>query len=112
VSARLTSQVLVSSLIRRAEVAGGFGAVLAKGDATAGAILLILAERGTRNRLLERLLQPDGSYAWQESGPAAADEAEFGAWLARRRRTDPDLWLVELDLADAGAFAAAINEAG
>lgn len=111
-TARLTSQVLVSSLIRRVEAAGGFGAVLAKGDATAGSILLILAERGTRNRLLERLLQMDGAYAWQESGPAAADEADFAAWLARRRRTDPDLWLVELDVADAGAFAARINEAG
>ena len=107
---RLTSQVLVSSLIRRAEAAGGFGAVLARGDATAGAVLLILAERGTRNRLLERLLQPDGHYAWQDSGPSAADESEFAAWLARRRRTDPDLWLVELDVADAEGFAAAMND--
>jgi len=111
-SGRLTSQVLVSSLIRRAEAAGGFGAVLARGDATAGAILLILAERGRRTGLLERLLQPDGRYAWQQSGPAAADEAESEAWLARRRRTDPDLWLVELDVADGDAFAAGINEAG
>jgi hypothetical protein len=110
VSARLTSQVLVSSLIRRAEAEGGFGAVLARGDATAGAVLLILAERGTRNRLLERLLQPDGHYAWQESGPSAADEGEFAAWLARRRRTDPDLWLVELDVADAEGLAAAMND--
>jgi hypothetical protein len=112
VNARLTSQVLVSSLIRRAEVGGGFGAVLAKGDATAGAILLVMAERGTRTALLERLLQPDGHYAWQQSGPADADEADFGAWLARRRRTDPDLWVVELDVADATTFAAGLNEAG
>lgn len=111
-TARLTSQVLVSSLIRRAETAGGFGAVLAKGDATAGAVLLVLAERGQRTGLLERLLQPDGAYAWRPSGPAAADEADVAAWLARRRRSDPDLWLVELDVADAAAFSAAINDAG
>jgi hypothetical protein len=49
--------VLVSALIRRAEGAGGGAMVLAKGDATAGAILLLLYEktgqsalRGTRPR--------------------------------------------------------------
>ena len=110
--ARLTSQVLVSSLIRRAEAAGGFGAVLAKGDATAGAVLVILAERGVRTALLERLLQPDGHYAWQETGRTAADEAEFRALLERRRRFDPDLWLLELDVASAERFAAEMNAAG
>jgi hypothetical protein len=112
VSARLTSQVLVSSLLRRAEAEGGFGAVLAKGDPTAGAVMVVVAERGVRTLLLERLLQPDGSYAWQDNGRARGDDAEFSALLARRRRTDPDLWVVELDVADAGAFAAGINEAG
>ena len=84
---RLTSQVLASSLIRRAEAEGGFGAVLAKGDPTSGAVLVILAERGIRAALLERLLQPDGLYAWQGSGRAQEDEA-FQAMIERRRRTD------------------------
>lgn len=110
-SARLTSQVLVSSLLRRAEVAGGFGAVLAKGDATAGAVMVIVAERGVRTMLLERLLQPDGNYAWHDNGRAGADDIEFGELLARRRRSDPDLWLIELDVADPEAFVARINEA-
>jgi hypothetical protein len=110
-SARLTSQVLVSSLLRRAQAEGGFGAVLAKGDPTAGAVMLVLAERGVRTALLERLLQPDGRYAWQESG-RAADETAYRALVERRRRGDPDLWLVELDVADAERFAAEMNEAG
>ena len=105
---RLTSQVLVSSLLRRAQAGGGFGAVLARGDATAGAVLVILAARGTRTALLERLLQPDGSYAWQEAGRADT-EADFQALLARRRRNDPDLWIVELDVADGERFAAEMN---
>ena len=111
-SARLTSQVLVSSLIRRAEVEGGFGAVLARGDATAGAVMVLLAERGVRAMLLERLLQPDGSYAWQDSGRAGTDEADFRALLQRRRRNDPDLWLIELDVPGAARFAEAMNAAG
>ena len=111
-AARLTSQVLVSSLIRRAEAEGGFGAVLAKGDSTAGAVMVILAERGARAALLERLLQPDGTYAWQDSGRATTDETDFQTSIARRRRNDPDLWLIELDVASAERFAAAMNAAG
>jgi len=109
--ARLTSQVLVSSLLRRAQGEGGFGAVLAKGDATAGAVMVVLAERGVRTALLERLLQPDGAYAWRESGGASGDEADFRNLLERRRRSDPDLWLIELDVADAARFAADLNAA-
>ena len=108
---RLTSQVLVSALLRRAQAEGGFGAVLAKGDATAGAVMVILAERGVRSALLERLLQPDGTYAWQESG-GAKDEAAFQALVERRRKYDPDLWLIELDVASAERFAAEMNATG
>ncbi|WP_395613904.1 DUF1491 family protein [Allosphingosinicella sp.] len=111
-SARLATQVLVSSLIRRAQAEGGFGAVLAKGDATAGAVMVVVAQRGVRTLLLERLLLPEGSYAWQDNGRAGVDDSEFGELLARRRRGDPDLWLIELDVADAAAFVAGMNEVG
>ena len=109
---RLTSQVLVSSLIRLAEGEGGFGAVYFKGDPTAGAVLVCLLERGVRKSLLERLLSAEGSYAWLDTGRAGTDETDFRAQIARRRRSDPDLWLVELDVASAEAFAAAMNEVG
>ena len=49
---RLASSVLVSGLIRTAEAQGGVGAVLAKGDAQAGAVAVILAERGVKRRFL------------------------------------------------------------
>ena len=80
---RLASSVLVSALLRRAQDEGGFGAVLAKGDPTAGAIAVILAEQGVRACLLERLLQPDGRYAWEES---AQERGERGG-LSRPART-------------------------
>jgi len=86
--------------------------VLAKGDATAGAIAVILAERGRRAVLLERLLQPDGAYSWQASGQGQADDSEFQTLLDRRRKYDPDLWIVELDIASAERFAAEMNAVG
>jgi len=90
--------MLVSALLRRVEEAGGTGAVLAKGDATAGALLIQLAERGVLGPLLERRLDVNGQYRWSTTGP---DEPEQrGDYIARRRRSDPDLWVIELDVAD------------
>lgn len=96
---RLTAGMLVSALIRRAEELGGNGMVLARGDATAGAILVQLAERGVTGDLLERRLDERGDYRWSPTGPDDADQR--GDYIARRRRNDPDLWVVELDVADA-----------
>ena len=109
-SARLSSSVLVGALLRRTAAHGGFAAVLAKGDASAGSILIILAERGQRMRVLERLLQPDGRYLWQDtSAQAVGSEAEIERIIERRRKYDPDLWVVELDIPSAERFAAEMN---
>ena len=109
---RLASSVLVSALLRRAELAGGFGAVLAKGDPTAGAIAVILAEKGRNACFLERLLQPSGSYAWQSARQDVENEQEFQKFLDRRREFDRDLWILELDIPSAERFAAEMNESG
>ena len=93
---RLAAGLLVSALIRRAEEAGGSGMVLARGDATAGALLIQLAERGRPGALLERRLDPQGVYRWSPTGPEA--DGERGDYIARRRRGDPDLWVIELDV--------------
>ncbi len=97
-AARLAAGMLVSALIRRAEQLGGNGAVLAKGDATAGALLIQLADRGVPGPLLERRLDPQGDYRWSPTGPEDADQR--GDYIARRRRGDPDLWVLELDVPD------------
>ena len=109
---RLASSVLVGALLRRAGDEGGFGAVIAKGDPTAGAIAVILAEKGRKACFLERLLEPDGSYAWKESRQNIENEEEFSTFLARRRKFDPDLWILELDIASAERFAAEMNAVG
>jgi hypothetical protein len=110
--ARLASSVLVSALLRRAQDEGGFGAVIAKGDPTAGAIAVILAEKGRKACFLERLLQPDGRYAWQSARQEIENEEEFKSFLERRGKSDPDLWILELDIACAERFAAEMNDSG
>ena len=105
--ARLTSAMLVSALVRRADQQGGSAMVLAKGDATAGGILLIGYERAANPRFFERGIGPDGQPALVRSGPAElADDAAVGDYWRRRRSRDPDLWVVELDIAAVERFAA------
>ena len=108
--ARLAASVLVSALLRKAHEEGGFGAVLAKGDDQAGEIVVILNERGRKRGVFQRLLQPDGNYSWQgDDGQLIENQEKLDVFLARKRRFDPDLWLIELDIASAERFAAEMN---
>ena len=105
--ARVTSAVMVSALVRRVNQEGGSAMILAKGDATAGSILLLLLEKGGNPRFVERGIGPDGEAALLPSGPAVLedDNATTDYWQRRRNR-DSDLWVVELDIAQAERFAA------
>lgn len=104
---RLTSAMLVGVLIRRTAAAGGFATVLAKGDEISGVILIEAAERGERKGLYERVSTVSGGYELLRCGPSPEEGAEsLAQYIARRRRSDPDLWIVELDIVDAERFAA------
>lgn len=107
---RLATSVIVNGLVRLAEQQGGFGAVLSKGDPTAGSIVIVLVERGQRKAVLERLLLPDGSYGWRDSPGAGDNEKDMVKFLDRRRRVDPDMWVLELDVASTERFAAEMTE--
>ena len=115
-SARLATSVLVGGLVRKAESQGGFAAILAKGNPTAGSLILVLAERGCAKAILERILQPDGTYSWQSVGARLGDDIgkslDVPALVARRRRSDPDLWVIELDIPSAERFGAEMNSQG
>nr|WP_310524301.1 DUF1491 family protein [Polymorphobacter sp.] len=100
-TARLASSVKVSALLRRVDAAGGFGAVLARGDTTAGSIAVVTRIDGA-DTLLSPMFAATGGYEWVE---VAAAEAIPG-WIERARRNDPDLWVVELDIPDAARFVA------
>ena len=104
-SARLASGVVVNALVRRVGQAGGFATVLAKGDATAGAILIVAQDRGENPQMWERGIGPSGDTELITVGPEADAQAVTDYWM-KRRRSDPDLWVVELDVAQAERFAA------
>lgn len=106
-TARLASKVLVSALIRTAESAGGFAAVVRRGDPDAGAVLIQTLEKGRISGLWERMPSDPDTRKWQRVGPQDTDSIEeMLAYVARRIDRDHDLWLVELDIANAERFVA------
>jgi hypothetical protein len=97
---RLPAQLEVSALIRQVEAQGGFAAVIRKGEREAGTILVVLTQNGKKSRAYERMPQLDGTRAWHCAMRQTGENAEdFVNYLDRRARQDPDLWIIELDIA-------------
>lgn len=99
--------MLVSALIRRVQSEGGFATVIRRGDDHAGAILIECVTRGQPDCLMERASDFDGRDHWRMVDPdPLIDGTAYQQRLERMRQSDPDLWIVELDIADAGRLAA------
>ncbi|RVT92623.1 DUF1491 family protein [Sphingomonas crocodyli] len=103
---RPASALLVSALIRKIQDEGGSAMVLARGDEVAGSIIVALADRGQSQGLVERVWRFEGGFGLDSVGPA--DPIEQTDYIARRRRTDPDLWVIEADHRDARAIVEAL----
>jgi hypothetical protein len=103
---RLTSDIQVSALKRLAEVGGDFATVLRKGDATSGAILLIGQIRGLNPVLFERFPSLEGETAWEPvTAQIDENETEVAGYWKKRAARDPDLWVLELDVASTERLA-------
>lgn len=101
-TARLPTHVTVGALLRRVNDAGGLAVVRARGDADAGGLLIVV--EGNPPGVLERrrdLDDRDSLFAIQLPDGERPDD-----YWQRRRSRDPDLWVVELDIAGAERFAA------
>lgn len=102
---RLPAHFEINGLIRAVQAEGGFATVLATGEKHAGTIMIICCENGTKLRAYERMPQLDGSRAWTLSQAEASDKKhEFAEFCARRQKQDPDLWMIELDIANPERF--------
>ena len=104
---RLPAGLEAASIVRRAESSGDFAAIVRRGDADRGSILLIVTSRGRHVAILERTITGIGDYAWTRAGPAESGEsAEVAQFLSERARFDPDIWAIELDIANPERFIA------
>ncbi|WP_426034296.1 DUF1491 family protein [Cypionkella sp. TWP1-2-1b2] len=95
-SARLTSDLWVSAYLTRLRLADIPVYVTAKGDPTAGAVVVKVALLNGQARAYQRsfdLLADARVWVVLADGP----ESEVDALLARQRSRDPDLWVIELE---------------
>ena len=93
--------------MRQVQSEGGFATILNHGDDDRGALILLIAERGLPMALIERRMGADFRYRWAVT--MKVDELvpeKFRESTDKLRRTDPDCWLIELDVADAERFVA------
>lgn len=102
---RLPANLEVSALLRRVQAEGGFATVLHKGEADSGSILVVTVERSGISTIYDRMPALDGSRKWH---PAFVQDPEnkqvFQDYLDRRVIQDPDIWIIELDIANAERF--------
>ncbi len=95
-TARLASGIWVSAYLRRLQALGIPAYVIARGDDTAGAVLVKLAlMNGTARAYTRSFDLESNTRIWQVlvEGP----ESEVDAAIARQRGFDPDLWVIELE---------------
>jgi hypothetical protein len=97
----LSAALEVSALIRLVEASGGFAMVLRKGEPDAGTLLIILLDNQGLGQVFERMPQPDGARKWTiAKHQVPENKQDFESYLARRTAQDPDLWVIELTIAD------------
>lgn len=101
---RVTSDIFVGALLRTARAGGAFGYVARRGNAQAGAVVVVLADHA------------NGSYDVYQSAPPGADTPDLAhegrqfvlsrtlesdealrQFSESEARFDPDFWLVEIE---------------
>jgi hypothetical protein len=97
---RIKAGMWVSAALRLAFNDGRGGAVLRRGDADAGGILVVL--RGHAGLMvLSQVSAGEGERAWMRAtGEVPVEQDVADAYVARQVGRDPDLWVVEFDAPD------------
>jgi hypothetical protein len=93
---RLTAEFWVHAYLARLGQAGIPAFVTARGDATAGAVMVKLATLDGRARVFQRFFDPaSGDRVWSVLAEGA--EAEVDASILKQRGFDRDLWVIEIE---------------
>jgi hypothetical protein len=97
---RLKAGLWVKMALRMADRSGRPAAVLRKGDADSGGVLVVL--RGREGLIvLSQMRAADGAPAWMRAtGAAPVDQAAADAYVERQVRFDPDIWVLEFEAPD------------
>jgi hypothetical protein len=110
----LKTEFWAAALIRRAQAQGAFAALVRRGDADAGAVLVKVSTLDGRARLYAPAQDGTGARVWLDlsAGPLGDEEPAVDAHAAARLAKDPDLWIVEIEDRAGRAFLTEPIEGG
>jgi hypothetical protein len=95
---RLKSELRVQAWLRRANGLGLMTAVVRKGEAESGTVILKINRHGAGCEVFSPVADPNGASAWMSAFPkGAVKEPEADAYLQRQAKYDPDLWVLEIE---------------
>lgn len=98
---RLKTGIWVSAFLRRCMVEGLYGAVIRKGAEEAGAVYVIVNHLNGTFHLFGPAPGPshdeEGERRWSMELEPPASMEQIDALLERKRRFDPDIWVVEVE---------------
>ena len=104
---RLKAEVWVGAYVRRCSGAGLPVALIKRGAEEAGAIFIKVNRLDGTAEVLAPAPQtvfdesrPDERKWVRATGPEPVTETDADAYLARQRRFDPDLWIIEVESRD------------
>jgi hypothetical protein len=92
---RLTAEFWVRAYLARLRLAEIPAFVTARGDATAGAVVVKLNTLDGKAQAFSRTYDITGARVWAPL--AEGDESDVDAAVARQRGFDPDLWVIEVE---------------
>jgi len=92
---RLTSEFWVKAYLARLRLANIPAFQTARGDASAGAVLIKLNTLDGQAQLFQRSYGMDGNRTWATLSEGV--EADVDAAIIRQRGFDPDLWVIEVE---------------
>jgi hypothetical protein len=91
----IPTHLWVSALLRRASLGGAFATIAHKGDEDRGDVVVkVTSERG-KARLYAPAFNPEGPTEFERLGVEA--ETEVDELIAKRRKMDRDLWVIEIE---------------
>jgi len=92
---RLTAEFWVQAYLARLRLANIPVFVTARGDATAGSVIVKLNTLDGKAHAFERSYDIEGNRVWITLSKGADGDVE--ASLARQRGFDPDIWILEVE---------------
>lgn len=100
---QLKTSIWVSALLRRAQIAGASGFVMAKGDPDAGIVLVKISTLdGLAMAYFPERNYETGARVWRASELKA--ERDIDAQILARAAGDPDIWRVEIEDKEGRSF--------